>query len=1214
MQIKSLLLTISFISFSLSYIAQTTIAKDLKTRIREKEERTLLFQQGKLKNESGTLKISSSPEQDCGSAIPVCQNIYNTAGSYSGSGNLNEIPANASCLGEQEKNSVWYTFTSNTSGNLAFQISPNSPSDDYDYALYDLTGKSCADIASGAVTPIRCNYSATSGNTGLSSSGINASENASGINQSTILPTTPGKTYVLIVSNYSSTQSGYSLDFSAGTASIFDNTPPTISSVSAPCGSSVLTINTSEIVQCASIDADGSAFTVTGTGSPYTVNAAQGVNCGANVSQITVTITPALSGAGPWTINSQTGTDGNTLLDACGNVMLPQTTTFTQSPAIANITGPADVCKGTPYALTANSANSYTWTGASVPVGQENNQTITVTSLSSGNQTFNVTIDYGSCGIATDNITVNVENSPIANFTALPSNTVCVGASVQFDNTSTHPSFNFNNYTWTFGDPSSGPNNTDNTNDLFGANPDASHIFNTPGIYNISLLAEPGNPFSSVTCTNFKNQTIYVIPNTPTLTISPSVTICPLQNTLLLVNGGLTYTWTPALGLSSTTTNTTNASPAISTNYTVESAGCASSASQTVDVVVAAIPPVVNITGASTVCPNVNNVSYSATNYIGTTYNWALPTGVTLTSSSSTTNSAISVNYTNTGGVFTVTATNTCGQTTATLQTSINNITVTATPNPIVLCSGNTFTAMATGANTYNWVSSTGVTTLNTNTISGTPTTSQSYTVTGKQGFCSDTAVVNVILVTGTGQITVANATTCPTGSVTLTASGAGSYTWSAGNNILSSNLNQASINVNPNTTSIYTVTGTSCSGTSSTTATVTIFNPLPVNATTSATNICAGSSANLTASGAAIYNWSPATGLNTTTGANVVASPTTLTTYTVTGNVGVCTNTAVVTISVTAKPVYTITATTKTICAGQSTILTATATAISSYTWNNGSSQNPLTVTPTANTTYTVSGNSFCPASGTILITVNALPIITVNSPTACINQAVTLTASGNATTYTWSTGANNTNTITVVPTSNTQTYSVNGILNGCVGTATTNVLLLNPIAAFTGMDNVSDLQIGSVITLSNTSTGYSSYEWTLCNAALSNTLTTITIPLDTAICCVKLTAKFNQCTDSVTKCVSVEYIEIPNVFSPNGDNANEYFKVKASGIKDLTCIIFDRWGLKMHEWSGTAGFWDGKTKSGAESNSGTYFYMINYTTAKGEIIKEKGHLTLVR
>ena len=168
---------------------------------------------------------------------------------------------------------------------------------------------------------------------------------------------------------------------------------------------------------------------------------------------------------------------------------------------------------------------------------------------------------------------------------------------------------------------------------------------------------------------------------------------------------------------------------------------------------------------------------------------------------------------------------------------------------------------------------------------------------------------------------------------IAFTASPAGApanttYTWSAPTGtgftggsaqatqqtFISQTLNN--ITSNP-VTAIYTVTPQigGCIG-HTFTLTVTV-NPLPtISVTPSSASICLGRSTLLTASGATSYNWSPSTGLSSTTGATVTANPTTTTTYTVTGtNSNGCSNTTTVSITINPTP----TATGVTICQGGS-------------------------------------------------------------------------------------------------------------------------------------------------------------------------------------------------------------------------------------------------------------------------------------------------------
>ncbi len=75
--------------------------------------------------------------------------------------------------------------------------------------------------------------------------------------------------------------------------------------------------------------------------------------------------------------------------------------------------------------------------------------------------------------------------------------------------------------------------------------------------------------------------------------------------------------------------------------------------------------------------------------------------------------------------------------------------------------------------------------------------------------------------------------------------------------------------------------------------STVVTVNPSPAVVVNASKNpMCTGESSTLTASGATSYTWSPATGLNTSTGNTVIASPVQTVSYSVTGTVGECSNT----------------------------------------------------------------------------------------------------------------------------------------------------------------------------------------------------------------------------------------------------------------------------------------------------------------------------------
>lgn len=107
--------------------------------------------------------------------------------------------------------------------------------------------------------------------------------------------------------------------------------------------------------------------------------------------------------------------------------------------------------------------------------------------------------------------------------------------------------------------------------------------------------------------------------------------------------------------------------------------------------------------------------------------------------------------------------------------------------------------------------------------------------------------------------------------------------------------------------------------------------------------------------------------------------------------------------------------------------------------------------------------------------------------------------------------------------------------------------------------------------------------------------------------------------CVDSVMKVIRVETpskLEIPNVFTPNGDNVNDVYFLRTGNVVDIQMEIYDRWGHKVYELISTTGnvAWDGKNRYGADCSEGTYFYKLKATGKDGKSWEEKGNITLIR
>ncbi len=348
-------------------------------------------------------------EQDCLGAIPVCQDIYNQQNSYQGEGNYpNEINGANSCLGSGEENDVWYTFTVQTGGLLCFTISPNNGADDYDWAVYDLTNADCQDIYSDPSLEVSCNYDLTPGPTG-------ANGNAGGQNEPCI-PVAAGETFVLNVSNFSGSNFGYTLDFSASSAQIFDPNPPAIQGLALnsnpKCGDNTLSFSFNEDVLCNTVDlAD---FQITGPGGPYTLTSITGANCaaGANAEDdFTITFTPVIQSTGVFQLKLVGGS--GFVEDQCGNVAVPGSVSFLVDPMNVTLVANPPTCPGgTNGTIQGNPSGGtppfdFTWEDANgniirTKTGVNSDQ---IQNLPAGNYT--VTINQG-CATAS----VNLQNPP----------------------------------------------------------------------------------------------------------------------------------------------------------------------------------------------------------------------------------------------------------------------------------------------------------------------------------------------------------------------------------------------------------------------------------------------------------------------------------------------------------------------------------------------------------------------------------------------------------------------------------------------------------------------------------------------------------------------------------------------------------------------------------------------------------------------------------
>lgn len=519
------------------------------------------------------------------------------------------------------------------------------------------------------------------------------------------------------------------------------------------------------------------------------------------------------------------------------------------------------------------------------------------------------------------------------------------------------------------------------------------------------------NTLSGCSNTTVKTVTVFQL---PVVSINGGTTpICSGQPATLTANGGNTFLWV----VLNATTQAISISPTITTTYMVHATdvnGCMDMASKTITVNPL---PTLTVSGATAVCLG-SGTTLTVTG--ASTYTW--------NSSGPNTNTLAVAPSTNTMYMVHGRDANGCE------NMSMYNLTVNSLPTvgitgPLMSCAGDLLTFTATGATTYTWN-----TNVSTATIAPSPTANASYSVIGTNNNGCVSSALHSVMVHSLPTVAISSSTTevCNGEVLSLSGSGADTYTWS-------NTFTTATITETLSSTTIYTLVGTDLMGcVNSSQYTITV-NPVPTLAISGPTAICSGQSATLTASGADTYIWS-----NFQPVISIVVSPTANTTYSVIGtytNNG-CMSLKSTGIIVNPLPVLAISGQTV-ICSGNA--LTLTGTGATSYSWNGVAGTNTVSGSPSASTVYTLNGTDAngCGASAVHSVTVNVLPAITATTSagTICVGETATLVVSGGLT-YIWNTTDTN-DSLIVSPLINTD-YTVTGTdNNGCENTAILNQLV---------------------------------------------------------------------------------------------------------------------------------------------------------------------------
>jgi hypothetical protein len=410
---------------------------------------------------------------------------------------------------------------------------------------------------------------------------------------------------------------------------------------------------------------------------------------------LTISGTPTASGTFNYTA-TLTGGCGNVTTTGSITVITNNTMTLTSAAgtnaqtrclntAIANITygtagGTGVSSSGLPSGVTASMSGNI----------------VTVSGTPTATGTFNYTLTLtGGCGTASVNGTINV--NPLPTITVTPGTAaICIGSSIALKASGGV------SYTWS---PSTGLSRT--TGDTVTAGPGISTTYTINGTDGNGCV---GSTTKLVTVNGLP--TITVFPSTP-------ITICEGLTTALTASGAVSYSWSPASSLNTSTGGSVVASPKVTTTYTVtgtNSNGCVNTTTKTINVL-AAPDATITPSGQVDVCQDDTVYFTAAPGYVS--YVWLLYGGTYQTGTSNKSSTIV-------GGLYTLKVTDASGCVATTATPTV--ITVTQKPVPTIVMVAGHLETVGGGFTAFQWYKNGAI-------ISGatnpqyTPTSGGSYTV-----------------------------------------------------------------------------------------------------------------------------------------------------------------------------------------------------------------------------------------------------------------------------------------------------------------------------------------------------------------------------------------------------------------------------------------------------------------------------------------------------
>jgi hypothetical protein len=391
---------------------------------------------------------------DCLGAKTICDAVYDEPSpeTMGLGGILNELPT-GDCIPE-EKNGIWYSFSpqNTVNANLKFRITPNVNTNDYDWAIFDMTNTTCEDLAS---IDISTSDAFVSGNT-YGQNGWNGSTGAdfdqggrgdcngpgtgNGPRWNDDVLVKPGHNYMLYVSNWSEKKDGYTISFDqGGSAIIYDDIPPELDGVVQACyGTNELKVDFTEILPCNSLDINKISLAIGGVS--YSVTDITSSNCDSggegSAAYIFILDRPIFNVG-----SSNLNIEASGIADMCGNVnSVASNMSFTVYKAsVALSVNKSPACIGENVIVTANGnggfgAYIYEFYLNGTPIVSDAQYSIVGNQLSSNTFTDGdvvkvIVTDENACSVSGTEIKLSISSLPV-NPTGLASQSYCAGETV----------------------------------------------------------------------------------------------------------------------------------------------------------------------------------------------------------------------------------------------------------------------------------------------------------------------------------------------------------------------------------------------------------------------------------------------------------------------------------------------------------------------------------------------------------------------------------------------------------------------------------------------------------------------------------------------------------------------------------------------------------------------------------------------------------------